>query len=474
MKGTVGGWNERLPRSKNWRLEKNRDCLSMTENAVQIIAALATLGILAVLARLIRGTWVAPSALLPLAWGIFILVPLVAFGYHTTSARAVWVIALLVFCAQAGALVGEHRSSLAVSRKVRRWIDPQFRAHLSRRLLVVSLWCTATALAGGLFYALAGLAHYGLSLSIDGFLSLGSFNSVFRYRGGQEAEIVRALIAWVYPGGLLGGMACALAVTLRQRAVSLLPFAPALLFGAAEAARAGIGTLVCCWAGGFLAMSVWATGGNFVLFHRKRMVWVVGLLICGVSLSIIVDSIRAHNPGRTFEIRVNVPRLQSMFFGYLPAFSRWVDSQEPPALSYGAYTFAGTFELLEIRPRKLGIYATPVLLTSGQSTNIYTAYRGLIEDVSLPGATIVMLVLGFGSGLAYRRLCEGRHQFVTVLSAFYATLLWSPVISLFVYNDLLGAWVIAVGVLAWNGRRAARIRALGKFAATTSRIARQT
>jgi oligosaccharide repeat unit polymerase len=137
-------------------------------------------------------------------------------------------------------------------------------------------------------------------------------------------------------------------------------------------------------------------------------------------------------------------------FPYLGAFSIWFQHSAMSASlhpSLGQYTFAGVFELLHIHSRVAGLYTDQVLI-NGVGYNIYTAFRGLIEDFTVPGALLFLVVVGFGVQLAYRHVRSGDLAYVGILAAFYAATLWSFVVDVFIYNTIVLAFVVLIGYLA--------------------------
>ena len=121
----------------------------------------------------------------------------------------------------------------------------------------------------------------------------------------------------------------------------------------------------------------------------------------------------------------------------------------------GAYTFAGAFDLLGIKPRQIGVYEELQTLAGGEDTNIYTLFRGLIQDFTLPGASLFGVLLGIVAGGAARSGSTSHGRNLLVLAGYYAFILFSPIISLFTYNGLILAWVVAALVLGFRTRQRA-------------------
>jgi oligosaccharide repeat unit polymerase len=127
-------------------------------------------------------------------------------------------------------------------------------------------------------------------------------------------------------------------------------------------------------------------------------------------------------------------------------FSQWLEVEGgnlDPA--WGAHTFGGPAKLLEgeSRVRSLGWQGTSVELAGYVFTpNVYTAFRQLIEDFTLPGALVVMLLWGGLSGRAYWEVLRGKRRWLPVLILFYSVTLASYLSNWMNYNTLLLAWLM--------------------------------
>jgi hypothetical protein len=88
-----------------------------------------------------------------------------------------------------------------------------------------------------------------------------------------------------------------------------------------------------------------------------------------------------------------------------------------------------------------------VTLPGGEETNIYTALRGLIQDFTLGGAVVLTFLVSFVSGILLAS--PSRRTWTSILFGawYYAFILGSPLTSVFTYNGLVLAWLVAAIVL---------------------------
>ena len=109
-------------------------------------------------------------------------------------------------------------------------------------------------------------------------------------------------------------------------------------------------------------------------------------------------------------------------------------------------------------------------LVAGETSNIYTAFRPLIQDFSIPGALVVLALLGAVGGAGFRLVASGHWSGVTMLLIAYVTIFWTPITWFWIYNSLT-ATVVAVGLIVlfvrvWRGTRSKPIQG-ERFVGTT-------
>jgi hypothetical protein len=137
-------------------------------------------------------------------------------------------------------------------------------------------------------------------------------------------------------------------------------------------------------------------------------------------------------------------------FGHMSVFSQWLAEYmiQPFSPSFGKVTFAGPLEMLGFGQRIPGLFDSIVDLVAGETSNIYTAFRPLIQDFTIPGALVVLGGLGFVGGVGFRMVAAGKWSGVPLLVAAYVTIFWTPVTWFWIYNSLT-ATVLGLAILVW-------------------------
>ena len=114
----------------------------------------------------------------------------------------------------------------------------------------------------------------------------------------------------------------------------------------------------------------------------------------------------------TIIAEILIERIRAYFFGYLAAFSNWLSGNIEFTFNPTLITFAGPFNLFGIMERPLGFYDT-INISKDISTNIFTAFRGIVTDFTIPGSILIAFIIGFVNQIIYQ------HEFsVSKISCF--------------------------------------------------------
>lgn len=402
-------------------------------------------------ARFVQRSWFAPSVFAPTIWSLYLFLPLILAPEYRVSPLAVWLIVLLIGCVTIGSVLAETQTP----KKSASWMPHV----VARRLLLTSLVLSAVSMMGAAYSAYKALTQYDLGSSLSGFLAVGHLLSVERYAGEQTPLLVRVLVTWTFPAALLAGMSLAIASSRRARILCFVPLLPAIGFSMVQATRANTLIAIVLGGSGYLAMRT-LSSVEAKTQKRTLLVTLAAASIAGLSFFFAVDTLRSHTQKQDdLEVQSDFGRAKSTAVGYLSVFSYWVDRPEALEsfhLTFGQYTFGGLLQAAGLGEREVGVYEHAVTLGSDDS-NIYTAFRGLVEDFTVMGAALVCLLVGYASGRAYSRAGRRPMWDVLVLIGFYGFLVWSPIGSLFYYNGPILALIVAAVVLKCAARFSQRM-----------------
>lgn len=393
--------------------------------------------------RLATGTWLHPAALFPGWWMLAGIIPLIAAYHEPVSPAAVaWVIVACV-AVSAGAIAG------AGGIATRRVSEP---ASVSRLEQLLLSWPMVIALVLGMMSNVAFAAGSGVSLTdmldIEKLVVVSNQLYVARYAdlgAPPPPRLSQALLPFVYLAPAIGGMVFVIRREWRWKTMALLTMVPAIAVTVLQTTKAAVlfsGTL---WLSSYFAVRLRL--GNTKTITRGHMIvaGVLGLVVTVFFFGVGLARMASTDTSLAAIVRV---KLVTAAFGHMSVFSNWLAeyAHEPFSPTLGTYTFAGPLELMGFKQRIPGIFENVVELLAGETSNIYTGFRPLIQDFTMPGALAILAFLGVVAGASYRAVTGGNWGAVPVLVAAYMTMLWTPITWFWIYNSLT-ATVIAVGLM---------------------------
>ena len=409
---------------------------SETLVGISTVTALIAMAALAITGRIFYKTWLQPGSFFSLFWFLLTLIPLIISPENPVYPLGIW----YIFSFSLAVLLGSLNWAL---------INPNTRlgkaltiADKSDRYAKILLQLTSVfiilSFIGALLLLLYGINRYGLDMNIFSLFTLPNLYYVDRDTGIFTLPwTVKGFMYFVYVASLSGGSAILFAKG-KMKLICLLPLLVALLQGAILAVRSGFLLSIVLWLSGWLAVKVLVNDLKF----RPRTV-VISLI--GFSLFIFLFiSVKWLRSGADdpFLILYLLENVRIGMFGHISAFSTWMRDYHYTGLSFGSNTFSGPLDLIGIQEREIGYYKENVLLSSALYTNIYTVFRGLVQDFSIPGTLVIAFGLGMAGSISYDRCLHGKFIWLIPLSLFYAFTMYSPIISIFNDNSAIMAWVI--------------------------------
>ena len=423
--------------------------------------------------RVRAGNWFVPGPFFGGLWFCFLVGSLMAVE-HRVPGLGTWVLVALVAAVQIGSILGESQplekerqpSPTAWAERVQ--LQRLIRLHAWRAALVL----TVVAMAGVIYFAWYSMDLFQQPVSFVSLIPMAAKWTLLRYDGFLDPWPLRVAAVWVYPPALLGGILFPLSLRFRDRVVALLSLVPALLLTALSGGRSAFLVGLACWLGGH-----WSSRAGRIGLGRDRSGvspsevgrspvrssltgLKSGLLVGFGALALLllfmgVDSLRGAKDDsdiREFSLEFRSAQVRNYMFGMPAAFAQWFDSDQHHAVQWGALTLPGPFAVLGIHARTLGTYTDSASTVGLEATNVFTIFRGLIEDFTLGGAFLICSLWGFLGGRNYSRRSLAWGSILS-LSAFYSIALFSPLYCLFGFNGPLFAWIVAWFALPRDGMK---------------------
>lgn len=411
----------------------------MTIAVTALFAGITTLLILAI------RTWSHPAVLVMTVWSILCTLPLVfAPTYAASAAATAWIAVSCVIAAGAAFLTSGPRK-LAEHHRPRATASCGSLYLPGLATIVVILTILGT-LEVFVLVANAGIDPTAIGTAQDVAVTANRL-SVLRYSGFfVNSSLGQVLLVCVTLLFLCAGMLHAAAVNRREKLLACLAFVPAVLSFLLQSTRTSL-----LYAGIFW----WAarTATNLCRRRPSHLVSARGLALAMLLAAAapfavgIGDELRAGTvPGLDqVAMSINSARTRSAIFAHVGPFSQWFERNFPDVgpLTYGRYTFSGPLQLVGMNKDRTtgGLYDGSELLDSGESTNIYTLFRGVLQDFGVVGALLFMMLFGAVAGWAYRSVWQGRQALISVLACCYAFILWY-VVSIVEYTSVSCAFIL--------------------------------
>ena len=398
------------------------------------------------------GSWFVPSAFFGFFWFCLLAASLLAVD-HRVPALGTWVLVSLIAAVQLGSVLAETDAQSAYQSPSN---SPEL-LHFTRvHARLACLLLTIVAMAGIVWFIFLSVDFFNQSLSLESLIQMAAKWTLLRYSEFEDPWPLRFAAVWIYPPALLGGMLYPLSAGRIDKLLGAFSLVPSLLLTMLSGGRAAFLVGLVCWLGGFLAV-------HASRIKARARIWTLrsGLLLGSTALALLllflgVNSLRGAvgaSEVSQLSLDYNGGQVRNYIFGMPAAFAEWFDHDDhSSSLAWGALTFPRLYDLLGIHPHTLGVYTDSESTVGTEGTNIYTIFRGLIEDFTLGGAFLFCGFWGFVGGRCYSRHSLQMRPLLA-LSSYYAVALYSPIICLYGFNGPIFAWIVAWLVLKRRNRK---------------------
>jgi oligosaccharide repeat unit polymerase len=279
------------------------------------------------------------------------------------------------------------------------------------------------------------LASYAVIAQIS-----ASNRSTVGYGDQQQSLVERVLFIFVYAAPLFGGTLLAVSRRAIDRTLGTISIAVCWLVLTLFGSRMGALFGGAFWVGSYLATKVATVGVADSGRLFARVIAGASVAVFGISILAMIIRYRAGGAGPSLTTMVSDP------FGFVTAFAYWVRDGgiwQGEGLLWGQRTFERILGLFMSTPERPG--AIDVGFTT---SNIFTIYRGLVEDFGPLGTVLALVGLGAAGQLSFRKAAAGNHLAIAVLATIYASMFVSFSLSIFMYASTTAAIGLYLGYCA--------------------------
>jgi oligosaccharide repeat unit polymerase len=423
-----------------------------------LVLSIALIG-LAALMRTLTGTWLQPGSFFFLFWCFAGILPMILAPHEPVGANAVWWLIAAGIAVSIGGYVGNGGFKTVILAQ------PGQATNLELNIFAIVM---SLSIVLGVGSSIAFLKASSIPLS-DVFnlekLVVVSNRAYFQTYAESGAPppppISQALLPFVYLAPALGGIFFEMTRRKVGKLIALASFFPAVAVTILQTTKAAVLFAMVLWLSGYFATRL--RFGKLAVFTRGHLLTAA---VAGIALTVFFFAVSLARLASTDVSLLNVVLLKliSGAFGHMTVFSQWLAEywNQPFEPTLGSVTFAGPLEMLGFSQRIPGLFASLIELVVGETSNIYTAFRPLIQDFGIPGALAILTLLGAVGGIGFRMIASGRWSGLPLLLVAYVTIFWTPITWFWIYNSLT-ATVVAVGftvffIRFWRGARPAHLQ----------------
>lgn len=412
----------------------------MNADWVLSFIAVAGIGATAYIARRIQGSWVAPGAAFAGVWFIATALALLLSPTETVYTSGYVVALMFVVVSVAGSSIS------MMSRRKRRDVTELGvkRMRILRRVYWITL--TLGALAPFVVYFAIGRSYMSSSI-----MYMAAAVSKARYTEEFTSPLsLRLAYMFLYLTALSGGFLAATEQAKRRIPwATLLWIIPATITTLITTERALVLICILSWVSGLVSGMAF-TGAFRKLRISKIIIYATTALTVVFAFFVLTQLFRWGSLEQD-NTKSAAGHINTYFSGHMTAFGYWIDHRNecPGDLEMGKVSFAGVAQMMGLYKRDLGLFTEYVDLGNGETTNIYTGLRPLIEDFSIPGALAFTFVFAALGGFGWVLLRKGKLWGAPVVASYLLFVFLSPITCVYTYSSTLGAVVLFTILLAW-------------------------
>ena len=284
------------------------------------------------------------------------------------------------------------------------------------------------------------LRNYGFSIlsffNINSYLSMNAQIAYARYnQTGSGSAFVQLFLTFSYIAPLCGGYCLYYAETLFQKIVacfSILPITFCMLF---TNTKAGFIGSIMLFAIGYI-IAYLETKKNFpkvtfTVFCKFILLFSFLLIILFIVMCVRVGDFSKET------IAVIKIKFAEYAVGHMEAFEMWFEKyrENMDSLQLGANTFLALADKIGLKEKTQGVYS----LIPEASSNVFTAFRGIITDFGIVGSLVFFQMIGLLGGVS--------EKFILNMKGALAKMVYASLLFFILYSFVVSPWVYTTYIL---------------------------
>lgn len=406
----------------------------MDSVVLKFVPIAAAFILLTYIARRKSKTWLSPGTFFSFYWSVAACVPLFFSPYNKVNQMAViWIFISTAVFGLSDILLSGIRNCDKGNRH-----DFSFSRVQILFTEFITICCIILGVAAVIVTLKNAAETFEFFFSTDTLIDAAKKLSHERYNSTYRTGLSQFLSLFVYAAPLLSGFLISVKRDRRLGVISLLSFIPAVLMTAIMTLRGYFIISIIFWISSYLAMQI--VKGEYRLFTKKNIVFTISISSAVIVLSAIASIFR-YSIKYVGNIYITISHC---VLSHMEVFSDWytaVGLDAKPTI-IGSYTFAGIYNAIGIRTRSTSLFDEVVRLSNGKKSNIYTIFRGLMEDFTPMGSLLILFIISILLKWIFKEVTQGKIVYMPILAAFYSTVLWSFTCSIWIWNSAIASYLL--------------------------------
>ena len=373
---------------------------------ITLIVSLFFLGQTFLIKKLV-GTYLSPGGLFSFFWFIFSFFPLILLPSIPINPLGITFILTCTIFFNLSTIFFDWKNALAINRSNKIVSLAKLNSKFSKWLLIL---CFVSSI---LFSSLSVISNgFGIKLFITDFIGASARYAALRGNEYLDYGIYGTLgVFFTYFGALLGAIILSLTPKKRNIVIFLSIF-PSVFAMLTQSSKLIFFIAVIFFVSSTFLLRIFKDE-KFIL-KRSDMIRLFKIAIIFIPILFIAFISReGYNDFSNTQEAANLilPAVASYFFGSFYAFcdyyafymgSGYLNNYDIDVYNYGYYSFKAIYDTFggnKYFPP--GFYADYYIYKDSLATNIYTAFRGFIQDFGTIGCLVFMFAFGLFSNLCF-------------------------------------------------------------------------
>lgn len=387
-------------------------------------------------------------------WAAVVVATLALHPTSTLDGPTIWLFLWFAVAFTLAVMVATSSGPNAAAPSMQTWAPEH--ATLNGRVIALAVFSGSAA---NVLAALLAIRSNSLSISdiltLQGLAESANTMAVARYSQDGASSLIALLLGMGYVAALVAPFA-RLTDLKGKTLFVLMPAVTSLAYASVSSARLGFLIAASLTAGGIVATVIVRTGRAPLVKPKV----VAATILAGALIAGAFIGIGALRIGQATEesLRLSFEKQVVYVVGSTGAFATWYDhygSGNGEQLGWGTATIAGVEYLTgQERSATRAFDEFSAIDTTGRTSNVYTAFRGLLMDFGIGGTLIFLSVMGFVFGRLSRRAARGRPVAAVIVGFGYATIFLSAWLATTTFTNVLAVLIVAPAVIGFAHNRA--------------------